>query len=497
MSLSFQFPSGTFIIPNMQRSKRSKRARAVTESQVVNPVMPVNPGPFDLLRSLLVATIHEYRISSFENFGIVVWVKPAEDAREFYDTSNQSIGWTSYTFRTLHQPDKTMSVAMASATGQMRVWFGGSWSPMSRFLDLVQPAIASIDGEGGFSRGENKRFLWQQQSRWWLSNGKHFPLVKLPGELRNKIYVYALGDKIKPFPKHESRPSKTTHRSESNAALLRVSKLIYREASDVLFTFTPFHIEYYGIAAKLLRNIGRPNPPPRLRIRQLELALPHDSFFELFGGKVMLLKGSIALTRLSFAARALRTMDLSKLVLDINPATLLTSTHRFEGMCQKIVVDWILEMAWPSVRGHPVVVQGYVKTEQKKQFEAACKAAKKDFKMWQKQMIAIRLGEGCLRGYDMWVKEMKEEDGGVAMVYEVGAGGEHECGYGCADGCESEQGYVQEDGHAAGHEDASDHEHKDGHQAKVWEAGKVTIMPLMPDCECEVPCTAEFWSADR
>ncbi|KAK5171926.1 uncharacterized protein LTR77_003563 [Saxophila tyrrhenica] len=405
----------------------------------------------DMLCDILHWAVDVYRFSSFETFDIHVSIHPGAAAIQVVDTSGQFIGWDKYVFQVWGQADKTMAVRLDSR-GCIRVWFNDRWARFTRFLRLIKPPYSWNLSKGPLTRADQD-FQWYQQSRWWLGNRKSFLFLRLPPEIRNLIYGFALGDKIEPYPTHRDRGVGSNSRSmiirRANTALLQVSPLVYKEVSDMIYTFTPFFVEHFGVAEKLLRK-----PRPCSRIRQLELALTHDDFFWLFGGQF---EDDGVMTAPHQAATTLRNMRLSKLRLRIAEPRPVTADERFDGACQKTVVDWILEAAWPTVRGHPVELAGYVKARQKRAFEAACKAERKKFDVWQKQRMAVGDEEGSWDDYDEWLEQVGDDEGGGVMLAETTM-------------------VIQED--------------------ELFAAGRVKISAERPLCLCKVHCAVECWSAD-
>ena len=148
---------------------------------------------------------------------------------------------------------------------------------------------------------------------------------------------------------------------------------------------------------------------------------------------------------------ALKHMKLTRLRLTIAPPSTTTASGMFDGACQKAAVEWILDAAWPFVRGHLVELSGFVKTSQKAAFEAKCDATRTDFEMWQKENVDAGLAEGSLAEY---LQEV-DQDGGVIVDDE-----------------------------------------KRAKMEELEEANKGTTHDPQLLCCCKVPCTLSKWTAD-
>jgi hypothetical protein len=206
-----------------------------------------------------------------------------------------------------------------------------------------------------------------------------------------------------------------------------------------------FFVEHWKILQKVTDSQSL-----RSSIRHLEIALSHDAFLCLFRQYVLLENGD-AVAHKSRAALALRHMKLTRLRLTIAPPSTTTASGMFDGACQKAAVEWILEAAWPFVRGHPVELSGFVKTSQKETFEAKCDAARTDFEMWHKDNVDAGLAERSLVEYHQEV----DEDGGVLVDDE-----------------------------------------KRAQMEELEEANRGTIRNPQLHCSCKVCCTSNRWTAD-
>ena len=294
--------------------------------------------------------IENYRIQSFQNFGLDVFVNRTSTAKPLHDFEGNWLGYREYTFDVFDKPEKTMKV-LSNSEGKVKIRYMERWTPVSSYLNQLQPPIDWND-PGRFSENENKTYRWQQQWRWWQINKKTFRLLDLPSEIREMIYGFSFGPIVEPYPTSKARRlgqnTGFIRTRKPNASLLMTCRKVYVEASSILFVYTPFFVQHFGVLGTLMARREQ-----RSRIRQLKLALTHDEFFRFFGGR---LDGNGGKNLPSRAAGGLRHMKLDRLELRVAAPSITTETRWLDAACQKTVVDWILDAAWPLVRGHPVEV---------------------------------------------------------------------------------------------------------------------------------------------
>ena len=410
---------------------------------------PDNDYFVDILRK----DIEDFRMQSFETFGVDVCVHPVSDASPVYDLQGRWRGFDEYAFDVHGLPEKRMEVRI-SATDEVKIWYRNRWTRIARYMKHLTPPI-DWNAPGDGPRYRDRQLRWDQQGRWWLANGKKFRLLDLPSEIREMIYGFAFGPVVEPYPTCKARRLNGLGKMamvarKPNSNLLLISNQVYEEASNILFLYTPFLVQHYGVLGALTSNIAQ-----RSRIRQLELTLSHETFLKLFRTTIKGEDGKqiIVCTRQAYA---LRCMKLNRLELQITAPSMTNESGWLDGACQKTVVDWILDRAWPLVRGHPVQVTGFVKTRQKAAFEAACLVERKRVEIWKKQKVAAGVCEDLeLSEYD---RELDDEDGGVIL-----------------------------------NERARDVMAKEGKGG----AGFVEITEHTPICRCTVPCTVEHWTPEE
>ncbi|TKA81198.1 hypothetical protein B0A55_02630 [Friedmanniomyces simplex] len=347
--------------------------------------------------------IKAYRTKSFDNYinaGIRINLKPTLTACHLVSRKGRYLGFDEYLVDIWGEEEYAVSVCI-SRNGLVQFRHLDKWLNVSEYLRHLKVKIDPQYTDG------TPQIRSELQAQWWAANGKTFPLLQLPRELRDVIYANAFGPKIEPYPTSRVRKGAIA-KPQRGAALMRVSKQVLAEVRSLLERQTPFLIEHKRIMALLLAS-----PSRRTHIRRLELALSHNEFLKLFGFKIPDEKVCCTLR----PAEALREMRLKHLKLRIAPPSLITGSAVLDGACQRIATRWILAAAWPYVRGHPVEVAGYVKRQQKADFEALCLDAKKQCEQWYGLRVAIGDTEGSLAEYDEWVEWVDgEEDGGVRVA---------------------------------------------------------------------------------
>jgi len=384
--------------------------------------------------------VKAYKAKSFENFinaGVRVNFRESETAGPFIGSNGKMFGFNEYHVDIWGEELYRVSVSLRR-NGQVHIRHLDGWVKVSEYLCHLK---VKIDPHYTDGTPEMRSDL---QSQWWRVNGKAFPLLQLPRELRDIIYDYSFGSKIEPYPTNKARLGAKA-KPQRGVALMRVNRQVSSEIRSLLGRQTPFLIEHNRIMALLLSS-----PLRRNHIRRLELALSHKEFINLFGFTFPDVHYE---TR--WQAKALRGMQLKHLMLRIARPSLITGSVIFDGACQQVATGWILAAAWPFVKGHPVEVAGYVKRQQKAEFEAACLDVKNRFEQWNGLRVAVGHPEGSLGEYDEWVDwvEGGEEAGGVRLIEESS---------------QEVQRFVPD--------------------CQVGE--------LPPRCECGTPCTAREWTEE-
>jgi len=314
------------------------------------------------------------------------------------------VGWDKYVLGAWGEHDRVIKTRCDFNGGSIEVWHLERWVPVISYVKLLQPQPDRIPALGT----QQGRYVHQQE--WWQKTSKTFNLLKLPAELRELIYSYAIGSRVEPYPRCSSRgrgrDATAIIERNPNPKLLRLNRQVFEETSHVLYRDCIFMVEHGAVLRKVALNERLSS-----RLRQLHLRLTHFDYLKLFGFTATAEELDFAPSR---SARALRKMDLDLLELSFVPPSLCTKSTLLDSACQKTVVAWILQAAWQWVKGHPVVVRGYIKTRQKVAFDAACAVERRRFELWYRVVEATTRD---LEKYDQWLEEVRDDDdGGVSLT---------------------------------------------------------------------------------
>ncbi|KAG9524800.1 hypothetical protein KCU93_g6131, partial [Aureobasidium melanogenum] len=212
------------------------------------------------------------------------------------------------------------------------------------------------------------------QRRWWAANNKFFPLLELPSELREEIYRHAAPqDAIEPYARHRMRGRCMPHISDRNdmvSNLLRCNKLISQEMRAYMFRRLPLVINHERLLKKTLRqNLYF----PRNSLTNLTLALPtHRDFVELFGlnardintGETITIEAK-GPTASSLCREQLRSIKKLEIIIPSREAL----DRTYVNHCQTDATTMLLEIMYPYIQGHPILLSGMIKRWQKKSWE--------------------------------------------------------------------------------------------------------------------------------
>lgn len=340
----------------------------------------------DYIKDLLEQEIEQYRMRSMRAFGIHYEIYRTEDAKPILALNGKRIGFNAYAFNVFHKndPPRAMRVCL-NPRGEVRILYHHRWRSVTAYFKHVKPQMDFNAIREGLE-DEARNLRWQEQSRWWHANGKKFELLKLPAEIREVVYSYIFGPCIEPYRNHRARKlaRSTTVMREPKSSILLTCKLVHREASNMLFKHTPFLVEHIGVMAKLTSNLHQSK-----MIRRLELALSHDDFVCLF-------KMNDTGPVYNPLVRTLRRMDLDRLTLSIAAPSMTTVSGVFDGACQQKALSRILNLGWTALRGHRVRLEGFVKTNQRIEFETMFRKERNRFLIWQKQRAATGMEQGYL-----------------------------------------------------------------------------------------------------
>lgn len=325
-------------------------------------------APVDYIYILLRREIEAFRLSSYETFEFRLQVRPADSTSIVVDSGGVMIGFTAYKFFEPSHPTKVMEVEV-QAEGGLRIKYQDEWCPVMDWLETYKPIMESWANITFFdSRGTTQMLGWEKQARWWSANGKHFPLLTMPPEIRKIVYRCVFGDRIEPYPYNTARELNAEDRSalakKNSLSLLLACRQVYTEAGDVLFSSVPFLAEHPIIA----QRVGD-TQILQTHLRHLDIALSHWHFFFLFPTDPGSRNGRIA-------SRVFASMRLDRLCLIVPPPW---SDNKSQDQFVKCLVD----SAQPYIRGHAVKLSGWATKRRKDDFDAEYKTFREEYLAWK------------------------------------------------------------------------------------------------------------------
>ena len=335
-----------------------------------------------LLHQQLLETADEFSISSFDAHTLEVYINVSDE-----NTGESDLKAFDFDF----YPNREHNITLFGRfhEGQAQV-LTDRWTPLIDYLERVSKNnILNPNQSTPFCRVTGI----QKQNEWWNSRRnakiKGFPFLELPAELRREIYRFAAPqDAIEPYPSHDLRGGYRKNAMprvrEGNynwaRGLLRVNKLVHQEMSDYLFDNVPVLFNHRRLLEETL-------PSNTLflceRLTQLTLALPTArEFVKLFG-----LSGRNLIADEDFIfepkEETISCLDREHLPLIKKFEIVIPPREQFDNKlksyCQTHIATMILEIMWPTIYGHPLVVSGEVKRWQKKLWERKAARAHKEY----------------------------------------------------------------------------------------------------------------------
>ena len=354
------------------------------------------------LHAAIEEQIDEYRKQSFAKFGLMVSVFPTSKAKcielfvEHFDKI--TVGYRSYVFNIQHNNTPEHPLHVRFHRGSIQVRFCSSWQPISAFLDEISTT---------WTYPESSDRQLERQYNWWKANGKSFKITQLPGEIRNAIFDCAFPAEAQPFPSTRKNNLVAPTFQRSYTALMRTNKQLHQEASNWFYNTTTFTIDSRHLFSNTLHD---KNHFLRDCLRHVRLSLTHSEYLNLFSPKYR----DISTT--PYVKHQLRKMsNLKSLEIHFQAPSRFATKTWLEGACQKTAIDMIMDAAWPSIRGLPVIIAGYVKDSQKKAIEAHVQSERRMYALYE--AFCRDMGKQCsLHAFDSWVEwMMAEKQGGVRL----------------------------------------------------------------------------------
>ncbi|CAD0110468.1 unnamed protein product [Aureobasidium uvarum] len=268
---------------------------------------------------------------------------------------------------------------------QVQVCLDNKWILMVDYLEEESKKDETNPNYVTLLCPENRtKLVLKAQQKWWDANKKSFPLLDLPSELRNEIYRHAAPqDAIEPYARHCMRGRDMPHINDRNnmvSNLLRCNKVVAEEMRAYMFRCLPLLINHERLLSKTLR---RNLHFPRKLLTHLTLAFPtHRDIINIFGlnARNINTDEEITIEGKEYTALSLCRDQLpfiKKLEIIIPSREVLDKTY--VNHCHTDATTMLLEIMWPYIEGHPVVLGGMVKKWQKKLWRKKFAQAHKEY----------------------------------------------------------------------------------------------------------------------
>jgi hypothetical protein len=371
---------------------------------------PDDQQPTTILHKHVLDTQDKFVISSFDahlmNFRITVSKKI--DKTTWKCTPEPDV----FKFEFFPSCGRDRKMRARTRRGQVQVRLNNKWVLMIDYLekeskrDALNPNyLPRFDAQSALDA----------QRKWWDANKKPFRFLDLPSELRTEIIRQAAPqDAIEPFARHHKRgilPRNIPLISERNqmaSGLLRCNKMVAREMREYMFKWLPLLFNHQQLLSKTLRMNAW---FPRKHLTLLTLALPtYKAYINLFGLDARNIATDAEITIAGEEDTAIHLCRdhlpcIKKFEIIIPSLDVLD--HSYVDHCQTTATTMLIEIMWPFIQGHPIVITGKVKNWQKKYWEREFNKAHIDFERTKadrsthtQQEIDIREGKAKHNEYD-------------------------------------------------------------------------------------------------
>ena len=381
----------------------------------------LHPSPATSIHRAIRRTLDAYRQSSYEAFAFDMQIIPVEPRHfdpDSFDTRNpqntSGLGYTgnqSFLFKPLGDDEPRKVVARMHPVDNETVEVSLCRTPPRKGRTEFRPLISylkalpikfSPNRTYAMSSHSVSVIRTNHQQDLWAANGKSFPFLNLPQELREMVYRHCVGSVIEPYPSSPRRKRKGLPVEKVvELSHLQINKEISKEILRMIYSFTSFYI----VDSTLLSRMLSWHWFPKERLKRLTLALSHRHFFRFFGLTIEDISeldsddtdddsqndfDDVASQDWEYdddddgiepefypsRARPLfQQLKLQSLELRMPHPSSTCDVSLLDDGCQKKAVDLILEAAWPYVKGQPITVTGYVKKSQKRAYESMAKKA--------------------------------------------------------------------------------------------------------------------------
>ena len=365
----------------------------------------------DILRDAIYDHINVYRKQTYQTFGMGFLVSESGHKDPVSKVPQPEpveltlpligkvvVGYRHYEFAPYHNEKREKTMEVRLRLGSIQVNFCGSWHPISAYLDEVGTAMSEpFDAEIAMKR----------QCEWWEANGKSFDTTNLPVELAEIVFDHALPIVAQPHPMHKCRRlHRLAVRPTHTMALSLVNKRTHDITKHVLYADKTFFIKHYPIMKKTLNTEFLAQ-----NLRNLTLGFSHSGYLHLFHFDHENVDVPHTYTNPQF-----RNLNLKSLEFHISAPSKIAENYVLEGACQIAVVDLIFNVAWASIKGHPLKITGWAKDSQKKRIESLANGEKVAYKKWADLRETAGNKFSTLSLYDAFVaRMMEEEQGGVRL----------------------------------------------------------------------------------
>ncbi|TKX21081.1 hypothetical protein C1H76_6621 [Elsinoe australis] len=312
------------------------------------------------------------------------------------------------------EPRSAFTINVHFSDGQSSTFW-----PLDRFLSQLYWIVY----KSGYSVLYFPRIIPCDMTAWWKASGMSFKLLNMPLEVRRAIYLASFGYIIQPHSRHLEK----RFDCKINSNFLLLSRQVTKEIKEVVFLKSTF---YFEADSKLHRMFKTPQTSI-MSIKRLELSFNHLDYMKLFGWELQDHRPRLTalfpntncihqfLDRIDQQrpqwgkkdALKLREMHLDSLVLWMpHPDRMDADTARVSQGCQTTIIRRILGYAWPFIRGQPVTITGWIREEDKEEYETLTRKALKIRRRWEESREIVGLPPG--NGDDGWDDDL---DGGVPL----------------------------------------------------------------------------------